>query len=98
MILISLVLVGAGVAVGSWTFGRAGEGDPLERAQPALFRFLTSKMWIDETYDSTVIATSAAGAHFSDWMDRYFWDGIVLGVGAIGQFLARFTTGADERV
>jgi NADH-quinone oxidoreductase subunit L len=98
MILISLVLVGAGVAVGIWMYGRAGESDPLERAQPALFRFLTNKMWIDEIYDRTVIAFSALAARFSDWMDRNFWDGIVRGVGAIGQFLARFTTGADERV
>ena len=55
-------------------------------------------MWIDEIYDRTVIAFSALGARFSDWMDRYFWDGIVRGVGAIGQFFARFTTGADERM
>ena len=79
-------------------YGRPGESDPLERAQPLLFRFLTNKMWIDEIYDRTVIAFSALGARFSDWMDRYFWDGIVRGVGAIGQFFARFTTGADERV
>jgi NADH-quinone oxidoreductase subunit L len=98
MILISLVLVGAGVAVGIWMYGRAGDSDPLERAQPALFRFLTNKMWIDEIYDGTVIALSALAARISDWMDRYFWDGIVRGVGAIGQFFARFTTGADERV
>jgi NADH-quinone oxidoreductase subunit L len=98
MILISLVLIGAGVAVGIWMYGRPGESDPLERAQPAVFRFLSNKMWVDEIYDRTVIALSALAARFSDWMDRHFWDGIVRGVGAIGQFLARFTTGADERV
>jgi hypothetical protein len=31
-------------------------------------------------------------------MDRHVWDGLVRGVGAGGQFLARLTTGADERV
>ena len=55
-------------------------------------------MWIDQIYDSTVIAISAACARLSDWMDRYVWDGLVRGVGAIGQLVARFTTGADERV
>ncbi|MDP9186574.1 MAG: NADH-quinone oxidoreductase subunit L [Verrucomicrobiota bacterium] len=98
MIIISLALVGAGVSLGIWIYRRAGETDPLQQAQPALFRFLENKMWIDEIYDSTVIAISAACARFSDWMDRYVWDGLVRGVGAIGQFFARLTTGADERV
>ena len=98
MIITSLALVGAGVSLGIWIYRRAGETDPLQQAQPALFRFLENKMWIDEIYGSTVIAISAACARFSDWMDRYVWDGLVRGVGAIGQFFARLTTGADERV
>src|SRR5216117_2696282 len=40
MIVISLALVGAGVSLGIWMYRRAGEGDPLQQAQPALFRFL----------------------------------------------------------
>ncbi len=55
-------------------------------------------MWIDEIYDRTVIALAAIAARFSDWMDRYVWDGLVRGVGAIGHFFARLTTGTDERV
>jgi NADH-quinone oxidoreductase subunit L len=98
MIIISLALVGAGVAIGIWMYRRAGETDPLQQAQPALFRFLENKMWIDEIYDRTVIALAAFFARFSDWMDRHVWDGLVRGVGAIGQFLARITTGTDERV
>jgi len=98
MIIISLALVGAGVSLGIWIYRRADETDPLQHAQPALFRFLENKMWIDEIYDSTVIAISAACARFSDWMDRYVWDGLVRGVGGIGQFFARLTTGADARV
>ena len=98
VIIVSLVLVGAGVAIGIWMYRRAGETDPLQQAQPALFRFLENKMWIDEIYDRTVIAHAAFFARFSDWMDRHVWDGLVRGVGAIGQFIARITTGADERV
>jgi len=30
-------------------------------------------------------------------MDRYFWDGLVRGFGAIGQLFAIFTTSVDER-
>src|SRR5438067_1282521 len=98
MIIVSLALVGAGVSLGIWIYRRAAGSDPIQQAQPALFRFLENKMWIDEIYDRTVIALAAIAARFSDWMDRYVWDGLVRGVGAIGHFFARLTTGADERV
>jgi hypothetical protein len=54
-------------------------------------------MYIDELYARTIIAFASASAHFSDWMDRYFWDGLVRGFGAIGQFFGIFTAGVDER-
>src|SRR5205823_7173836 len=50
MIFVSLVLVGAGIAVGIWIYKRAGEIDPLQSAQPLAFGFLNHKMWIDELY------------------------------------------------
>ena len=35
-------------------------------------------MWIDELYEHTVIAFGRdVVARLSDWMDRYFWDGLV---------------------
>ena len=105
MLFVSLVLVSSGVGVGYWIYRKAGvqnedraaEIDPLEYAQPALFRFLANKMWIDELYDRTVIAFSWMGARLSDWMDRYLWDGLVRGFGAIGQLFGIFTTSVDER-
>jgi len=105
MLFVSLVLVGVGIALGFWIYQKAGaqdrdrpaEIDPLEYAQPALFRFLANKMWIDELYGRTVIAFSWKSARLSDWMDRYFWDGLVRGVGAIGQLFGIFTTSVDER-
>lgn len=98
MILISLALVGAGVGLGVLMYRRAGEPDPLQQKSPALFRLLENKMWIDEIYDRTVIAISWIAARISDWMDRHVWDGIVRDIGTIGQFLGKFTNGADERV
>ena len=105
MLFVSLALVSAGVVVGVWMYRKAGvsdrdrpaEIDSLEYAQPALFRFLANKMWIDELYDRTVIAFSWMAARLSDWMDRYFWDGLVRGFGAIGQLFGIFTAGVDER-
>src|SRR5881296_2519270 len=105
MLFISLMLVGAGIAFGFWLYRKAGlpdggrpaEVDPLEYAQPALFRFLANKMWIDELYARTVISFGWMAARLSDWMDRYFWDGLVRGFGAIGQLFGIFTTSVDER-
>jgi hypothetical protein len=54
-------------------------------------------MWIDEMYSRTVIAFAWVSALFSDWMDRYFWDGLVRGLGAIGQLFGMFTAGVDKR-
>jgi NADH-quinone oxidoreductase subunit L len=105
MLFISLLLVGGGIAVGIWFYRKAGaqEGDrpadvdPLQYAQPALFRFLANKMWIDELYARTVIAFAWASARLSDWMDRYFWDGLVRAFAAIGQLFGAFTADIDER-
>jgi NADH:ubiquinone oxidoreductase subunit 5 (subunit L)/multisubunit Na+/H+ antiporter MnhA subunit len=89
---ISLLFVAAGIALGVWMYRRVGvqdgdrpaEIDPLEYAQPALFHFLANKMWIDELYARTVIAFSWMAARLADWMDRYFWDGLVRGFGLAG--------------
>jgi len=105
MLFISLAVVGAGIGVGIWIYRKAGVPDrdrpagidPLEYAQPGLFRFLAKKMWIDEFYDRSIIAFSWICARFSDWMDRYFWDGLVRGFGAIGQVFGTVTTSVDER-
>jgi NADH-quinone oxidoreductase subunit L len=102
---LSLVLVGAGVALGIWMYRKAGtqdrqrpaDTDPLEFAQPQMFRFLQNKMCIDELYARTVIAFSWMSARLSDWMDRHFWDGLVRGVGAIGRLFGTFTVSVDER-
>ena len=33
--------------------------DPFAQAQPALFRLLENKLWLDELYEKTVVAGSA---------------------------------------
>ena len=98
-ILVSLVLVGAGIGLGIWLYARAGgEVDPLQRALPGAFRFLENKMWIDEIYQHTVLALAELVSRMSDWMDRYIWDGLVRIVGAIGQLVGALTKGTDEGV
>jgi NADH-quinone oxidoreductase subunit L len=105
ILFISVLLVGGGIALGIWFYRKAGaqdrgrpaEVDPLQYAQPVLFRFLANKMWIDELYARTIIAFAWASARLSDWMDRYFWDGLVRGFGAIGQLFGVFTANVDAR-
>ena len=102
---VSLVLVAAGIGLGVLMYRRAGlqnrhrpaKTDPLEYAQPTLFHFLENKMWLDELYDRTVVAFAVVSSRVSDWMDRYFWDGLVRAFGGLGQLFGIFTTDLDER-
>ncbi len=97
MLFISLALVAAGIGLGVLLYRHAGVTDPLQQAQPALFRFLENKMWLDELYANTVVALSKTAALISDWMDRYVWDGLVRAFGGIGRIFGGLSAGADER-
>jgi NADH-quinone oxidoreductase subunit L len=95
MLLVSLVLVGAGIGLGWLLYRNAGETDPLARS--SLFRILAHKFWIDELYAHSFIAFSRATARISDWIDRNVWDALVRAVGRFSQLLGIVTTGVDER-
>jgi len=97
MLFVSLALVAGGIGLGVLFYRNAGIVDPLARTQPGLFRFLENKMWLDELYDHTVVAFARAAARVSDWMDRYFWDGLVYLVGGIGHLFGILSAGVDER-
>jgi NADH-quinone oxidoreductase subunit L len=96
MLLLSLVLVAAGIGLGCLMYRNAGETDPLARAQPGLFRFLVNKMWFDEIYQRTVIGLARIFSRLSDFLDRYFWDGLVSLLAGIGQAFAVLTKGLDD--
>jgi NADH-quinone oxidoreductase subunit L len=97
MLFVSLVLVAVGIVVGWLIYRHASEADPIAQAQPALFRTLENKFWLDELYDWTVIALAKAAAQVSDWMDRNVWDGLVRLLGGLGQLFGGLTKGFDER-
>jgi NADH-quinone oxidoreductase subunit L len=96
MLFLSLALVAGGIVLGIVIYRKAGETDPLAQTQPALFRFLENKMWLDELYDRTVVAFSQMAARLSDWMDRYVWDGGVRAFGRLGQLAGIVSTNLDE--
>ncbi|MGI8437194.1 MAG: NADH-quinone oxidoreductase subunit 5 family protein, partial [Chthoniobacterales bacterium] len=93
---VALALVGVGIGLGILIYRNVSETDPVQRAQPALFRFLENRMWLDELYAVTVIALARFAAQLSDWMDRSVWDGLVRSVGGLGQLAGIFTKGFDE--
>jgi NADH-quinone oxidoreductase subunit L len=97
MLFLSLGLVAAGIGLGWLLYRNAGETDPLARMQPALFRFLARKMWIDELYNHSIIACSRFLSRLFDFLDRYFWDGLVSLFSGIGQVAAVLSKGFDER-
>jgi NADH-quinone oxidoreductase subunit L len=97
MLFISLLLVAAGIGIGWYLYRHVSVADPLAERQPALFRFLAGKMWIDELYSLTVIAGARFAARMADWMDRYFWDGIARGIGGVGQVFGSVSKVVDER-
>src|SRR5437868_2414342 len=96
ILFLSFVLVAAGIGLGWLMYRTAGETDPLARAQSGLFRFLGHKMWIDEFYKHTVIAFSRVAARLSDFLDRYFWDGLVNLFSGLGQIVAVLSKGFDD--
>jgi NADH-quinone oxidoreductase subunit L len=97
LLFVSLALVAAGIGLGVLFYRKAGVTDPLAQAQPALFRFLQNKMWLDELYEHTVLALAHFAARLSDVIDRYFWDGLVRAFGKLGQLFGMFSAGFDER-
>jgi len=96
MILVSVALVVGGIGAGFLIYRNIGDIDPLERSQPAMFRFLANRMWLDELYAATVIAFARVVSRIADFMDRYIWDGLVRLLGGIGQLLGILTKGFDE--
>jgi NADH-quinone oxidoreductase subunit L len=54
-------------------------------------------MCLDELYDWTVLALARFVARFCDFLDRYLWDGLVRGFGALGNSLGSLTKSFDER-
>ena len=96
MLFLSLALVAGGIGLGWLIYRRIRETDPLARAQPGLFRFLENKMWFDEFYEQTVITFSRILARLADWLDRYFWDGLVRLFAGIGQAFGVLSKGFDD--
>jgi NADH-quinone oxidoreductase subunit L len=83
LMLASAVIVFAGLGLGWWLYGKrlrktAEEPDVLQVAQPAVFRLLENKYFVDEIYDATVVHFNAWAAQACDFLDRWIWGGVVM--------------------
>jgi NADH-quinone oxidoreductase subunit L len=82
LMLVSSVIVFAGLGAGWWFYGRrpvehSRDPDPLGKLQPALFHALEQRLYVDEFYEFTVIRLARWGAVLSDLLDRLVWNGAV---------------------
>ena len=103
LMLASAVIVFTGLGLGWWLYGRrprqtVEEPDVLQVAQPAVFRLLENKYFVDELYEATIIRFNASAARFCDFLDRWIWGGVVLLVTWVTLGLSRLYRFTDEFV
>jgi NADH-quinone oxidoreductase subunit L len=83
LMLTSAAVVFAGIGLGWFLYGKrqrktVEEKDVLEAAQPAIFKLLQNKYFVDEFYEATVIRLNALTARFCDFLDQWIFGGAVL--------------------
>jgi len=103
LMLASAAIVFTGLGLGWWLYGKrlrrtVEEPDVLQVAQPAVFRLLENKYFVDEIYEATVIRFNAGAAGFCDFLDRWIWGGVVLLVTWVTLGLARLYRFTDDFV
>jgi NADH-quinone oxidoreductase subunit L len=103
LMLISAVIVAAGIGAAAFLYARsisceADQPDPLERAQPAVFRLLRKKFYVDELYDATVVRLNAFFGMLTDWFDRVIWNGLVQLTSLITVGLSHLSRAIDEYI
>jgi NADH-quinone oxidoreductase subunit L len=83
LMMASSAIVFTGLILGWFCYGRrsrktAEEKDILEIAQPAIFKLLQNKYYVDEFYEATVIRFNAFAARFCNFLDRWIFGGAVV--------------------
>lgn len=101
LMLLSILLVGAGLGLGWWLYGRrlrttAVDRDPLADAAPRTLGVLAGKLYLDELYAATVGRLNAALAWFADRLDRHVIGGAVEFLGKFGRFSGALNREFDE--
>ena len=89
----SLVVGLGGLFLGWWVYRSfpAGEIDPLQKALGQLYTLLVRKYYVDEFYQAVLIKPSrwVSETLTSLWIDKYFIDVILHGIGRLGLSLGQ---------
>jgi len=101
MMLISTGVVGVGIGLGVWLYGRPGRKtaeapDRFEALFPRVFGAMRARFWVDELYRVTAVKAFETGAALLAWMDVWLIGGAVRLVGALSQGLAYVMRWVDE--
>ena len=88
LMVISSLVVFAGLGLGWWFYGRmpleqSEKADPLQVMRPDIFGLLRDKYYIDEIYERTIIAFNAWFARACDALDFWLWNGLVQSISYI---------------
>ena len=99
--LLSSVVVGAGLLLGWWYYGMvshrtADDPDTLEEKFPLVFRVLNNRFYVDELYHMSVVKWAADFGTFCNWLDQKVIGGIVYLAGLITAAVAWVARFADE--
>ncbi len=100
LMLLSILLVGAGVTAGALLYGRAAlrpaADDPLRQRFPRLYRALADRLYVDEFYEATFIRVHRFAGRAADTLDRRVWNGLVTAVAKFSVLLSGFSQTADR--
>ncbi len=105
LMILSIALVGVGLSLGWWVYGRksaqrvtADARDPLATAAPGVFAALAARLGFDPLYAASVGKLLTAFAALADWFDRYVWDGAIRAVAALARVLGLMDQQAEDAV
>jgi NADH-quinone oxidoreductase subunit L len=103
LMLVSSLLVFAGLGLGWWIYGRrpihrAADPDALERLQPVAFHALKHGLYIDQLYALTFVRIAWWIALLMAWFDRWIWGGIPAAASALTKGLGWFDFSVDRWV
>jgi NADH-quinone oxidoreductase subunit L len=99
---VSIVVGLGGLALGYIVYGKGlavGQVDPLRKMLGPLWLVFYNKYWVDELYNSTIVALSHGISKFLYWFDDlWIIDPIVDTVGTVGVWLSEFSAAFDRFV
>jgi NADH-quinone oxidoreductase subunit L len=103
LMLISSLLVFAGLGLGWWIYGRrpiqrAADPDALERLQPVVFHALKHGLYIDQLYALTLQRMAWSIVCLMNWLEQWVWSGIPLAASALTKGLGWMDFSVDRWV